>query len=213
MLTVRNDQLGQVLQKIPDHRKDDLVFIQNGAIRDWLLEHALGGCTRGILYFGVPSIGAAIQPGGVSPFCGPHARKMTHWLTSLDLKAQTMDWARFSASELEKIAWLCAFGLLCDRHDATVAKVLDHHQESLEALVEEIRQVGRAAMSVDLPLDYLMKRLTDYSRTIPQWRASVKEWSWRNGWIDQTAIRYRVDTPVHRQLVQEIGKGELLLKA
>ena len=180
VLAVRNAHLPAILERIPEHRRADLVFVQNGAIREWLANQSLGGCTRGILYFGVPSLGAPIQPGGVSPFSGPQAGRMTHWLVSLDLKAKAMDWGRFSAYELEKIAWLCAFGLLGDRYDATVSEIMEQHADVLEALVDEIRQVGRAAMSVDLPLDYL-RSVVDYY-TIPTWRASVKEWRWRNGW-------------------------------
>ena len=210
LLTVRMAQLPQVLERIPAHRKDDLVFIQNGAIRDWLATQSLGGCTRGILFFAVPTIGAPIQSGGLNPFTGPQANKMTHWFASLGLETQSMDWGRFSAYELEKIIWLSAFGLLSQRYELTVGEVLEQHQESLEALVEELRQVGRAAMSVDLPLDYLMKRLSDYTQSIPTWTASVKGWSWRNGWFDKSAARYRVNTPLHRELLIAIGKEDKL---
>jgi ketopantoate reductase len=210
LLTVRMAQLPQVLERIPAHRKDDLVFIQNGAIRDWLSNKSLGGCTRGILFFAVPTIGAPIQSGGLNPFTGPQANRMTHWFSSLDLETQSMDWGRFSAYELEKLIWLSAFGLLSERYDLTVGEVLEQQADSLEALVEELRQVGRAAMAVDLPLDYLMKRLGAYTQSIPTWSASVKEWSWRNGWFDKTALRFRVKTPLHRELLVAIGKEDKL---
>lgn len=210
LLSVRMAQLPEVLARIPAHRKDDLVFIQNGAIRDWLANNSLGGSTRGILFFAVPTVGSPLQPGGVNPFTGPQANKMIHWFSSLELETQSMDWGRFSAYELEKVIWLSAFGLLSQRHDLTVGEVLEQQSESLEVLVEELRQVGRAAMSVDIPLDYLMKRLSTYTQSIPTWRASVKEWTWRNGWFDKSATRFGIKTPLHRELLIAVGKEDRL---
>jgi ketopantoate reductase len=210
LLAVRMAHLPPILERIPAHRKADLVFIQNGAIRDWLSKQTLGFCTRGVLFLAVHHIGAPIQRGGVNPFTGPQASRMTHWFAAMGLEAQSMDWGRFSAYELEKIIWLSAFGLLCENYKMSVGEVLDNQLDVLEELVEEIRQVGRAAMSVDIPLDYLMKRLATYSRSIPNWRAAVKEWSWRNGWVDKSATRYRVETPLHRELLRAIGKGDRL---
>ena len=42
----------------------------------------------------------------------------------------------------------------------------------------------------------IIDRLCDYSQTIPDYRAAVKEWSWRNGWLWQLG-----PGPVHRRLL------------
>lgn len=210
LVAVRNDDLEVVLERVPAHRRPDLVFIQNGMVRPWLRSHALVGATRGLLFFAVPTRGAAIEPGGASPFCGPRAAHVVHWLGQLGVPAQEVDWARFSAAELEKLIWNSAFGLLCQVHDADVGTVVTEHRGELGDLVRELAAVGRAAMGVELPHDYLMDRLCDYSASIPTYKGSVKEWRWRNGWFDQVAARYRRQTPVHRSMLQGIGFGDRL---
>jgi len=204
LVAVRNDDLPAVIARVPTYRREDLVFLQNGAIRDLLRDHSLSGATRGLLYFAVGSREGPVVPGLVSPFCGPHALTCARFLASLGLEAHAMDWGRFSYYELEKLLWLATHGLLCQAHDCTVGAVASTHREELGALVAELCLVGRASMGVDAAPDYVTERLAAYSETIPDWPASVKEWPYRNGWLRTEARRLKVSTPLHDALIDRL---------
>lgn len=208
LVTVRNDDLPDVVAKVPLHRRDDLVFIQNGMVRTWLRDKALGRCTRGLLYFAVPRPGARIEPGDSSPFCGPYALAMVQWLVTIGIKAHQVDWACFSARELEKLVWNAAFGLMCERYNCSVGTIVEDHRQELEALVVELSAVGRSMMGVDLPLDFLMGRLCEYSSKIADHRGAVSEFRWRNGWFVKGAAQRKVATPLHHELLRAVGRGE-----
>jgi len=206
VVAVRNDDLDDVVARVPVHRRTDLVFIQNGMLRPWLQAIGLPLATRGVLYFAVPERGAPIQPGGPSPFFGDYAPEMVSWFAELGIEAQVVTWPRFCSRELEKLIWNAAFGLLCEHLATDVGGVCKNHFLELRSLVQELRRVGRAALGIDVPLDFLLHRLCSYSSTIPRYRGSVKEWDWRNGWFLRAAADYKVSTPLHRELLHAIGK-------
>jgi ketopantoate reductase len=201
VVCVRNDDLGGVLTQVPQHRWPDLVFIQNGMIDAWLADHGLAGNTRGVLFFAVPTRGAAIQPGGVSRFTGAHANSMALWLESLGLRAEVLGRRAFGAAMLEKLIWNAAFGLLCTRHDATVARVMAEHADELAAVSRDLAAVGRAALDIDLDDAALLRALQDYAGTIPDHRAGLGEWRWRGGWFVDSARALGVAMPTFAALV------------
>jgi len=205
LVTVRADDLAAVVPRVPLHRRSDLVFVQNGAIRTWLQKNALQGSTRGLLFFAVAERGGPIRPGEASPFCGPHAQEAAGFLIDVGLSAISVDWAKFSSTELEKLIWNAAFGVLCERFQCDVGTVVEQHLVDLRALVTELARIGRASMGVDLPLDWLVARLCKYSLSIREWRGSVKEYPWRNGWFLAEAGRFGIPTPVHRMLLGATG--------
>ncbi len=205
LLAVRNDDLAGILERIPSHRRSDLVFLQNGAIRQLLQTHALSGCTRGLLYLMVASRGAPIVPGGSSWLCGSHGPAVAHFLRSLSIPAESVGWARFGYYELEKLLWLAVHGPLCESLDATVGQIAADHVEALTALVAELAAVGRAAWGVDAEVPFLVERITGYSASIPAYRASVKEWPYRNGWLVDQAERHGLQTPIHTALLTRTG--------
>ncbi|MBT3222109.1 MAG: hypothetical protein HN348_23800 [Proteobacteria bacterium] len=208
VVAVRNDDLPDVVAQVPLHRRDDLVFIQNGMVRTWLRKNALGRCTRGLLYFAVPRRGAEIVFGDSSPFCGPYGLAMVQWLVTIGVKSHQVDWASFSARELEKLIWNSAFGLMCEHYGCSVGTIVDDHHGELQSLVTEMSAVGRAKMGVDVPLDFLMGRLCDYSRTIADYRGGVSEFPWRNGWFVKAAAQRNVSTPVHHELLRSVGRPQ-----
>jgi hypothetical protein len=210
LVATRNDDLEGVVDRVPAHRRGDLVFVQNGMLRPWLREHALASATRGLLFFAVPARGAPLEPGPPSPFVGPRAAAVVAWLGAIGVPAHETDWARFSAAELEKLVWNGAFGLLCQRFDADVGTVCDAHADTLDALVRELSRVCRASLGVEVPHAWLLDRLIAYSRTIPTYQGAVKEWRWRNGWFDAAARRYGLETPLHRKLLAEVGLADRL---
>ncbi|PRP98627.1 ketopantoate reductase family protein [Enhygromyxa salina] len=207
LLAVRNDDLLAVLERVPERRRADLVFAQNGMLRPWLREHGLTEVTRGLLFVAVPTRGAPIEPGGESPFFGPHAATMVQAFTRVGLPAAVVSADAFAAVELEKLIWNCAFGLCCEAFDCDVGTVVRDHAEQLRALVAELLEVGAPALGVELELGPLVNRLCDYSRSIPSYRGAVKEWPWRNGWFVETAREQGRATPTHAQLLARVGRG------
>jgi ketopantoate reductase len=200
VVCTRNDDLADVLMRVPAYRKRDLVFVQNGMLRPWLAQHDLADATRGLLFFAVQSRGAPLTPGPPSPFCGPHAAAVVAELQALDVPAEVVAAPQFAAWELEKLLWNCVFGLLCQAHDCMVGDVLTEHRDELAALVNELLPVAEQGMAVRTDAKAVLRRLVDYSAAIPRNRAAVKEWPWRNGWFVAEAERQGVELPIHRRL-------------
>src|SRR5690606_17737208 len=88
---VRNDDLEAIVDRVPDHRRVVLVFVQNGMIRGWLADHGLAQATRGLLFLAVGRRGDPPIPGGPSPFHGRHAAAMVDFFTDLQLPATEVD--------------------------------------------------------------------------------------------------------------------------
>jgi ketopantoate reductase len=154
----------------------------------------------------VQKVGAPIEPGGESPFCGPWADAMVEAFTAVGLPAKVVDAQTFAGIELEKLIWNCAFGLFCQALDCDVGTVVAQHRPRLRLLVAELLAVGAPVFGVTLELDPLVERLCEYSRSIPSYRGAVKEWPWRNGWFVSTARARKQRAPTHDMLLLAIGK-------
>jgi ketopantoate reductase len=206
VVAVRNDDLDAVLDRVPEWRRGDLVFVQNGMLRPWLAERGLTNITRGLLFFAVAKRGDPIQPGAVpSPFCGPRAAVLVDTLRGLGVAVEEVEPEAFVAIELEKLIWNCAFGLCCEAFGATVGEVVEQRHDELRNLVAELLKVGERVFDVTLELDPLLDRLCAYSRSIADYRGAVKEWRWRNGAFVLAAEEQGVATPNHARLLRATG--------
>jgi hypothetical protein len=75
----RNDDLEDVVSRTPEHRRGDLVFLQNGILGPFLAKHGLSRNTQALIYFAVAKQGAApidgvtdVDPEGLTAVTG-------HW--------------------------------------------------------------------------------------------------------------------------------------
>lgn len=205
LVTVRAENLASLLDTIPARCRDDLVFLQNGAIRDLLRARWVSLSTRGILYFAVPTLGAPIEPGLDTPFCGPHAALMTRWFGVMGLPAAAVDWGRFSVYEFEKLLWLAIFGVLCEAYNTTVGDIATNHMSDVTALEADLHPIGRATQGVDTDPEWTLERMRRYALMIPNYRASVREWAWRNGWLYARSQELGIATPVHDHWLAKTG--------
>lgn len=201
LLAVRNDDLDSVIASIPAHRRHDLVFLQNGAIRELLTEHGLPSASRGVLYLLAAERSGPISSPGRSVFTGPHASTVARWFFSLGLPSESVDHARFALYEMEKLLWLAIMGPLCEKTGQSVSEVAREHRDEIAALVAELSPVLRASWGVDPEQEWIVDRIVDYSTGLGSYRASVKEWRWRNGWLRDRARRFRKLTPLHDALI------------
>lgn len=205
VVCVRNDDLDAVLARIPAARRADLVLIQNGMLDDFLRERGLADATRGLLFFSVATRGAAIEVGGTSPFSGPHAERLAQELTRLGIPAEAIPRERFTGVMLEKLAWNCLLGLLCQVHDCDVGTTITEHAAELVGLCGELAAVAQAALGVAVDPGVLLERVLAYSRSIPRVRAAVREWRWRNGWFVKKSEELGVRMPLHQALVDTLS--------
>jgi ketopantoate reductase len=202
LLAVRNADLSAVLAQVPRRRHEDLVFLQNGAIRELLAEHGLHHATRGVLYQWAAERGRDFVAARWSPLTGPHADALERWFLALDLPAESVHPMRFVVYEVEKLLWLTVFGWLCRAHQATVGEVAERCTSEVDALARELLPVTRAAWGIDLEAAWIVERLLVWSRAIPDFRASTSEDAWRGGWLQERARRYDVGTPMFDHLRQ-----------
>ena len=205
LLAIRNDDLLGAIAAIPAHRRADLVFLQNGALREFLRRNALARATRGILYVMVAARGERGVVGGTTYLTGPRGAATARWLGAIGITAEDVDWARFSIYEVEKLLWLAIFGPLCQIHGLSVGGVADAHRDEIAALVQELVPVARASYGVDPDRGWLTERLVAYSQSIPAYTASIKEWPWRNGWLRDVANRHGIATPLHDEALARAG--------
>jgi ketopantoate reductase len=128
---------------------------------------------------------------------------MVGWFGQLGLPAQVLEADAFAIAELEKLLWNSCFGLLCERFDADVGTVIREHAEPSRALVMELLPISEPAFGLSLDpeeREAMLERMRNYAARIPDNRAAVKEWRWRNGWFLS-----RQETPLHRQLLEATG--------
>lgn len=207
LVCTRNDDLESVIARVPSHRRPDLVFVQNGALRPFLARVGLADATRGILFVAVPTRGDDLEPGGESPFWGPHASRVAAWFRALDLPAAEVAAPAFAEVELEKLLWNACFGLMGQVYELPVGAIVHGHGEELANLVAEYLEVGAAALGVTVEGPAMLARLRAYSLSIPTFPARVREWPWRNGWFEVEAQKLGVGLPIHEALVARLTPG------
>jgi hypothetical protein len=205
LVCTRNDDVAAVVARVPVRRRRDLVFVQNGMIRPALQRLGLGDATRGLLFLAVPARGDDVTPGGVSPLCGPRGAEVAAWLQRIGVPAEAVDDAALRALELEKLLWIVVMGAVCDARGVTVGEAAG--SEEVAALTAELAPLAQAALGTLEPVEAVVARLDRYSRSIPAWRASVREWDWRNGWFVHAAAAAGVSLPVHERLMGLAGRS------
>ena len=198
LVATRNDDLEALIPLVHPENLGDLVFVQNGMLRPWLAARGLQGATQGLLYVAVQRVGAAPVPGGESLFWGPHAEAMAGLLRAGGVAARVEEDEDVFVGEIaRKFAWNAIFGLLGERLALPVGPIAEQHGEAVAALCAELAPVLGRALGVGLDPQELTRRSLDYSREIADYRASLKEWRWRNGWLVDEAARQGVALPEH----------------
>ena len=207
VVCTRNDDLGQILEKVHPSRRADLVFVQNGMVQPWLAEHGLADCTQGVLYVAVPKVGDTPVGGGVSVFKGRWAEAVAGLLAAGGIPAAAVDDEVYAREVAVKLAWICIFGLLGQATGALVGVLAESLEPDVRALCAELQPLLALEPGLDLDADALADRLLEYSRSIAHFPASLKEWRWRNGWLLSAAEAHGVELPLHADWLERAGRG------
>jgi hypothetical protein len=203
LVCVNAGDLEAVIDGVPRERRPDLVFVQNGMLDTFLDGRGCARNTRGLLYFAVPSLGAAVQPGGASIFTGEHSEAIVHWFRLIGLEADVVDRMKFGNQMASKLIWNCTFGLLCDVYDEPVDLVVERHRDDVGVLVSELIQISNRSIGTTLNASETTEHLCTYSASLQGYRATLKQWTWRNGWFVEAAMRLGHAGQIHRDQLAE----------
>ncbi|CAI5465679.1 unnamed protein product, partial [Closterium sp. Yama58-4] len=191
IVCTRNDALDAVVDAVPESRRQDLVFIQNGMLDPWLASRGLQDATQVLVYFAVAKAGdppldgiTDVNPEGLTAATGKWAEAVAARLKSAGLSCKVLSPSAFRRPQLEKLMWICAFMLVGARNGGvTVGEVESQHREAVALLINELAAAAVAAGAVDGFDEGLVERLCAYARSVAHFPTAVKEFEWRNGWF------------------------------
>ena len=198
VLCVRNDDLTEIILDIPKDRRSDCIFVQNGMLQSWLVEQQLMNCTQSLLYFAVAKKGDIPVDGGRTVIMGKWAVAFQKLLSVGNIYSEVVSKDIFDVSMCSKYLWICVMGVLCDYYDSTVGEVFVNHSDSITELTMECIAIVSQHTGISLD-ERLIIEINDYTKTIPHYRCSVKEWAWRNGWLWE-----REQSPVHKKFLGNV---------
>ena len=216
-ISTRNDDLDAIVEATPPHRREDLVFMQNGMLGKFLDSKGLSANTQILLYLAVAKLGekpidgiTEYNPEGLTAATGKWAGAFAARLAKGDLKCRALDGDLYTAAMLEKHVWICSFMLTGALNGGiTVGEVESQHSDQLRAFVEELCAAGEVRLGVKLPPG-VFDRLAAYGRSVAHFPTAVKEFEWRNGWfyaITEAAVKDgKADPcPLHTAGLKELG--------
>lgn len=219
----RNDDLKGIIDSIPENRREDLVFIQNGALMPFL-EKELGADTEFtvlLVYFAVAKKGEApidgktnTDPDGLTAVnkVGKWSGEVKKRLQSSGLACSDLDQVEFTQAYWEKIMWISAYMLVGALHgNCTVGEVESQHRAEVDSLLGELATaVTSANPKVLWERGRLCERLAAYSRSVAHFPTAVKEFEWRNGALYDLTLLARAagradPCPTHTAGLEKVG--------
>ena len=212
----RNDALEGIIAATPEHRRQDLCFLQNGMLGPFLDAQGLPDATQILMYVAVAKKGEAptdgitdANPEGLTTATGKWANAFQARLVNQGLTCHVKNGDEFTIAMLEKHVWICAFMLVGASHGGcTVGEVESTYTKEFEALASEMMVAGAAALNVDVADGYL-DRLKAYARAVSHFPTAVKEFEWRNGWFykltcDAVKSGKEDPMPLHTQALYDL---------
>jgi hypothetical protein len=110
LITTRNDALEGIVEKCPENRRKDLVFMQNGYLDKFLESKGLLDNTQVLLYLAVTAKGVApidgvttVNPEGLTAATGEHAQAFADRLAPMDLKCRVVSPSEYRPAMFEKV--------------------------------------------------------------------------------------------------------------
>lgn len=214
LIATRNDALDGIIEKCPDCRKPDLVFLQNGYLNAFLEKRGLVDNSQVLLYLSVSSLGAeavdgvtAYNPEGLTAATGVHAEAFARRLSVLGLRCNVVDEKSFIPAMFEKLMWISIFMLVgAAKGCKSVGQAGSEHSNLVEELVNELAAVVEKREGIKFP-EGTVPRLNAYTDVVSDFPAAVKEFEWRNKYFYDLGEE---EVPIHNTLLLECEEAGLL---
>jgi hypothetical protein len=214
LIATRNDALDGIVEKCPENRRKDLVFMQNGYLDDFLESKGLMDNTQVLLYLSVTAMGAepvdgvtTVNPEGLTAATGVHAQTFADRLAALDLKCNVVSSADYRPAMFEKLMWISTYMLVgAAKGCKSVGEAGSEHGDLVEKIVNELV----AAVSEKEGISFAegtMARLAAYTDVVADFPCGVKEFEWRNKYFYDLGDE---KVPTHNALLKECAEGGLL---
>jgi ketopantoate reductase len=145
-ICTRNDDLEAIIQKTPSHRKEDLVFIQNGMLGPYLESKGLYDNTQALIYFAISKKGeevidgkTSLNPDGLTAVTGKWAKDLAARLNKDNLACHVYDKETWTIAMFEKLIWISAFMAVGALHNGcTVGEVESSYKSEVTQLIVEL---------------------------------------------------------------------------
>lgn len=213
-LCTRNADLEDIINNCPESRKDDLVFLQNGVLTNYLEKKGLDHNTQGLIYFAVSKVGEKpidgitdLNPNGLTAVTGKWADDFAARLNVAGLRCNVMDKDAWTVAMLEKHIWICAFMAVGAKHgNVTVGEVEKVHNTEVRSLITELAYAATVATNAEFPPG-VADRLCAYARSVAHFPTALKEVEWRNGWFcditfDNISKNLPDPCPMHSEIMK-----------
>eukprot|EP00526_Cylindrotheca_closterium_P014917 CAMPEP_0113625336 /NCGR_PEP_ID=MMETSP0017_2-20120614/13087_1 /TAXON_ID=2856 /ORGANISM="Cylindrotheca closterium" /LENGTH=275 /DNA_ID=CAMNT_0000535447 /DNA_START=169 /DNA_END=996 /DNA_ORIENTATION=- /assembly_acc=CAM_ASM_000147 len=214
LIATRNDALDGIIEKCPDSRKSDLVFLQNGYLNAYLDKKGLLDNSQVLLYLSVTAMGAeavdgvtAYNPEGLTAATGIHAEAFARRLSNLGLRCNVIDAESFKPAMFEKLSWISVFMLVgAAKGCKSVGQAGLEHSGLVEELINELTAAVEKKEAIKFP-EGTVPRLNAYTDVVANFPAAVKEFAWRNKYFFDLGDE---EVPIHNTLLRECQDGGLL---
>jgi len=109
-VATRNDALDGIIDRCPENRRKDLMFLQNGYLESYLNSKGLLANSQALLYLSVTAKGVepvdgvtAVNPEGLTTATGTHAQALADRLAALGLKCNVVSGDEYRPAMFEKL--------------------------------------------------------------------------------------------------------------
>jgi hypothetical protein len=216
LIATRNDVLESIVDKCPENRKKDLVFMQNGYLDNFLSTKGLLDNTQALLFFSVTAKGVepvdgitTVNPEGLTAATGIHANELAKRLAALNLKCNVVSAQHYRPAMFEKLIWICTMMLVgTAKQCKTVGQADAEHTALVEQVIAElVAAVTKAEKGTIAFQDGTVARLRAYTDVVADFPCGVKEFEWRNQYF------YNLNDdvcPTHNALLRECAEKGLL---
>jgi hypothetical protein len=214
LVATRNDALDGIVDKCPENRRKDLVFMQNGYLDEFLESKGLMDNTQVLLYLSVTALGAeavdgvtSVNPEGLTAATGVHAQAFADRLTTLSLKCNVVSPEDYRPAMFEKLMWISTYMLVgAAKGCKSVGEAGSEHGDLVEKIVNELVAAVSEKEGISFP-EGTMARLAAYTDVVAGFPCGVKEFEWRNKYFYDLGDE---KVPTHNALLKECAVGGLL---
>ena len=189
LIATGNDALDGIVDKCPENRRKDLVFMQNGYLDEFLKSKGLLDNTQVLLYLSVTAKGAepidgvtSVNPEGLTAATGVHAEAFASRVNALNLKCNVVSPEDYRPAMFEKLMWISTYMLVgAAKGCKSVGEAGSEHRDLVEKIVNELVAAVRENEGISFP-DGTIARLAAYTDVVADFPCGVKEVSIRTNY-------------------------------